>query len=234
MTEAARAALSQGCAIWANPSSPHAEGRTAKRALEDARAAVARSLGWQHEILFTSGASESLSIALTHAMAERRFVGAIDHDAVLRAALGAQGATHAAEGSLNNQWGVPLSLARMPRTSRFAVFEIGMNHAGEITPLSQIVRPHVAVVTTVEAVHVENFPDRGVEGIAEAKAEIFAGAAGGTPARFEYCVVSSAELPLTIGSGSPLYIWRVTFWALVSRTACPTGWTIVLFTSWAL
>ncbi len=86
MTEAARAALAEGCAIWANPSSPHAEGRAAKRALEDARAAVARALGWNHEILFTSGASESLAIALTRAMAERRFVGAIDHDAVLRAA----------------------------------------------------------------------------------------------------------------------------------------------------
>ena len=86
MTEAARAALTEGCAIWANPSSPHAEGRAAKRALEDARAAAARALGWKHEILFTSGASESLSIALTRAMAERSFVGAIDHDAVLRAA----------------------------------------------------------------------------------------------------------------------------------------------------
>ncbi|WP_309704143.1 MULTISPECIES: aminotransferase class V-fold PLP-dependent enzyme [unclassified Sphingomonas] len=86
MTDAARAALAQGCAAWANPSSPHAEGRAAKRLLEDARSAIARALGWSHEILFTSGASESLSIALTRSMAERRFVGAIDHDAVLRAA----------------------------------------------------------------------------------------------------------------------------------------------------
>ena len=86
MTDAARAALAEGCAIWANPSSPHAEGRAAKRALEDARGSIARSLGWRHDILFTSGASESLSIALTRTMAERRFVGAIDHDAVLRAA----------------------------------------------------------------------------------------------------------------------------------------------------
>ena len=86
MTEAARAALAQGCAAWANPSSPHAEGRAAKRLLEDARAAIGRSLGWSRDIVFTSGASEALSIALTRAMAERRFVGAIDHDAVLRAA----------------------------------------------------------------------------------------------------------------------------------------------------
>ncbi|HJO65693.1 MAG TPA: aminotransferase class V-fold PLP-dependent enzyme, partial [Sphingomonas sanguinis] len=86
MAEAARAALADGCAIWANPSSPHAEGRAAKRALEEARASIARSLGWTHDVLFTSGASESLAIALTRSMAERRFVGAIDHDAVLRAA----------------------------------------------------------------------------------------------------------------------------------------------------
>lgn len=68
------------------PLLPHAEGRAAKRALEEARTAIARSLGWAHDVLFTSGASESLSIALTRSMAQRRFVGAIDHDAVLRAA----------------------------------------------------------------------------------------------------------------------------------------------------
>jgi UDP-N-acetylmuramoyl-tripeptide--D-alanyl-D-alanine ligase len=62
----------------------------------------------------------------------------------------------------------------MPADTRFGVFEIGMNHAGEITPLSQMVRPHVAIVTTVEAVHIEHFAD-GVPGIARAKAEIFAG-----------------------------------------------------------
>ena len=66
-------------------------------------------------------------------------VGKTTTKEMLRAALGAQGATHAAEGSLNNQWGVPLSLARMPGTTRFAVFEIGMNHAGEI----EIGRAHV-------------------------------------------------------------------------------------------
>ncbi|WP_407034602.1 cysteine desulfurase family protein [Facivitalis istanbulensis] len=86
MTEAALAALAQGCALWANPSSPHAEGRVARRALEEARAGIARALGWEHDILFTSGASESLAIALTRSMAGRHFVGAIDHDAVLRAA----------------------------------------------------------------------------------------------------------------------------------------------------
>ena len=92
---------------------------------------------------------------------------------MLRACLARIGPTHAADKSFNNQWGVPLTLARMPAATRFAVFEIGMNHAGEITPLSRMVRPHVAIVTTVEPVHLAQFPS--VEAIAEAKAEIFAG-----------------------------------------------------------
>jgi UDP-N-acetylmuramoyl-tripeptide--D-alanyl-D-alanine ligase len=104
-------------------------------------------------------------------------VGKTTTKEMLRMALGAQGATHAAEGSFNNQWGVPLSLARMRRTAGFAVFEIGMNHAGEIEPLAKLVRPDVAVVTAVEPVHTEHFPS--LEAIAEAKAEIFAGLAAG-------------------------------------------------------
>jgi len=87
--------------------------------------------------------------------------------------LSAQGETHASAASFNNHWGVPLSLARCPQDARFAVFEIGMNHAGEITPLVKMVRPHVAVITTVEPVHLEFFS--GIEAIADAKAEIFEG-----------------------------------------------------------
>jgi UDP-N-acetylmuramoyl-tripeptide--D-alanyl-D-alanine ligase len=87
--------------------------------------------------------------------------------------LSAQGETHASAASFNNHWGVPLSLARCPADARFAVFEIGMNHAGEIEPLVKMVRPHVAIVTTVEPVHLEFFS--GIEAIADAKAEIFAG-----------------------------------------------------------
>src|SRR5579872_4309857 len=86
--------------------------------------------------------------------------------------LSAQGKTHASVASFNNHWGVPLSLARCPADARFAVFEIGMNHAGEITPLVKMVRPHVAIITTVEPVHLEFFS--GIEAIADAKAEIFA------------------------------------------------------------
>jgi UDP-N-acetylmuramoyl-tripeptide--D-alanyl-D-alanine ligase len=87
--------------------------------------------------------------------------------------LSAQGQTHASVASFNNHWGVPLSLARCPADARFAVFEIGMNHAGEIEPLVKMVRPHVAIITTVEPVHLEFFS--GIEAIADAKAEIFEG-----------------------------------------------------------
>lgn len=92
---------------------------------------------------------------------------------MLRAALSRIGPTHGADKSFNNHWGVPLTLARMPAGTRFGVFEIGMNNAGEITPLTAMVRPHVAIVTTVEAVHLAQF--ESVEAIAEAKAEIFSG-----------------------------------------------------------
>ena len=100
-------------------------------------------------------------------------VGKTSTKEALRAVLGAQGETHASVASFNNHWGVPLSLARCPASVRFAVFEIGMNHAGEIEPLVKMVRPDVAVVTTVEPVHLEFFA--GLEAIADAKAEIFAG-----------------------------------------------------------
>jgi UDP-N-acetylmuramoyl-tripeptide--D-alanyl-D-alanine ligase len=106
-------------------------------------------------------------------------VGKTGTKEMLRLCLSASGATHASEKSYNNKWGVPLSLARMPRACRHAVFEIGMNHAGEIAPLADMVRPHVAIVTAVEPVHLEYFAS--VADIARAKAEIFAGLTpGGT------------------------------------------------------
>lgn len=100
-------------------------------------------------------------------------VGKTGTKEMLALALGRQGLTHASKGNLNNHYGAPLSLARLPRQADFAVFELGMNHAGEIEPLSRMVRPHAAIVTTVEAVHLEFFADE--TGIADAKAEIFAG-----------------------------------------------------------
>jgi UDP-N-acetylmuramoyl-tripeptide--D-alanyl-D-alanine ligase len=91
----------------------------------------------------------------------------------LRLVLSREGETHASAASFNNHWGVPLSLARLPESARFAIFELGMNHAGEIEPLTKLVRPHIAIITTIEAVHLEFFS--GIEAIADAKAEIFLG-----------------------------------------------------------
>ena len=100
-------------------------------------------------------------------------VGKTGTKEALRTVLSGQGATHASAASYNNHWGVPLTLARMPAGTSFGVFEIGMNNAGEITPLSRMVRPHVALVTTVEPVHLENLGT--IEAIADAKGEIFGG-----------------------------------------------------------
>lgn len=100
-------------------------------------------------------------------------VGKTTTKEALALALGADGPTHASAASYNNHWGVPLSLARMPEASAYGVFELGMNHPGEITPLVAMVRPHVAIVTTIEPVHIAQFDS--VEAIADAKAEIFTG-----------------------------------------------------------
>nr|WP_245586725.1 UDP-N-acetylmuramoylalanyl-D-glutamyl-2,6-diaminopimelate--D-alanyl-D-alanine ligase [Pleomorphomonas oryzae] len=100
-------------------------------------------------------------------------VGKTSTKEALREALSSSGPVHASAASFNNHWGVPLTLARMPSATRYGVFEIGMNHPGEITPLVKMVRPHVAIITTVAPVHLEHFPS--VKAIAEAKAEIFNG-----------------------------------------------------------
>ena len=104
-------------------------------------------------------------------------VGKTSTKEMLRVALGASGLTHASAASFNNHWGVPLTLARMPRQAAFGVFEIGMNHPGEITPLVHMVKPHMAIVTTIAASHLGHF--RSLDEIAEAKAEIFAGVVPG-------------------------------------------------------
>jgi UDP-N-acetylmuramoyl-tripeptide--D-alanyl-D-alanine ligase len=104
-------------------------------------------------------------------------VGKTGTKEALRLALTPSGETHASVASYNNHWGVPLSLARCPATARFAVFEVGMNHAGEIAPLSRLVAPHVAIVTTIAPVHLEYLGS--IEAIADAKAEIFRGIASG-------------------------------------------------------
>ncbi len=100
-------------------------------------------------------------------------VGKTSTKEMLRLVLGRQGRVHAAEASYNNHWGVPLTLARMPRDTDFAVIEIGMNHPGEIAPLAALARPHVAMITTVAAAHLEAFDN--IEEIAREKAQICTG-----------------------------------------------------------
>jgi UDP-N-acetylmuramoyl-tripeptide--D-alanyl-D-alanine ligase len=132
----------------------------------------------------TLRAMEKLAVA-ARARAKARLVavtGSVGKTSVkemLRVALARSGATHASAASYNNHWGVPLTLARMPRGAAFGVFEIGMNHAGEIAPLVAMVCPHVAMITTIAPVHLEHLGS--IEAIAAAKAEIFAGVEpGGT------------------------------------------------------
>ncbi|MCR9125268.1 MAG: UDP-N-acetylmuramoyl-tripeptide--D-alanyl-D-alanine ligase [Rhodobacteraceae bacterium] len=100
-------------------------------------------------------------------------VGKTSTKEMLATVLAAQGRTHASVASYNNHWGVPLTLARMPRDTEFAVIEIGMNHPGEIAPLARQARPHVVIVTTVGSAHLEAFDD--VAGIAREKASIVEG-----------------------------------------------------------
>ncbi|MDH3740025.1 MAG: UDP-N-acetylmuramoylalanyl-D-glutamyl-2,6-diaminopimelate--D-alanyl-D-alanine ligase [Hyphomicrobiales bacterium] len=100
-------------------------------------------------------------------------VGKTSTKEALRIALSASAPTHASPSSYNNHWGVPLSLARMPRQTTYGVFEIGMNHSGEITPLTRMVRPHIAIITQIAEVHLGHFAS--LDEIADAKAEIFAG-----------------------------------------------------------
>ena len=86
----ARAAMEEGIAIWANPSSPHAEGRKARSALEDARERCKKALGWEGELIFTSGASEAAALALQYAKAGARLVSAVEHDCILGTAPDAE------------------------------------------------------------------------------------------------------------------------------------------------
>lgn len=100
-------------------------------------------------------------------------VGKTSTKEMLAAGLVPSGKVHASVASFNNHWGVPLTLARMPEDTEFGVFEIGMNHSGEIRPLTKLVRPHVAIVTTIAPSHLGNF--NSIKEITAAKAEIFEG-----------------------------------------------------------
>tara|TARA_R110002124_G_scaffold11573_4_gene54848 strand:- start:57762 stop:59192 length:1431 start_codon:yes stop_codon:yes gene_type:complete len=100
-------------------------------------------------------------------------VGKTSTKEMLRVVIAGQARVHAAEASYNNHWGVPLTLARMPRDTEVAVIEIGMNHPGEIAPLARLARPDVAMITTVGTAHLEAFDD--IAGIAREKASVFTG-----------------------------------------------------------
>jgi UDP-N-acetylmuramoyl-tripeptide--D-alanyl-D-alanine ligase len=119
-------------------------------------------------------------------------VGKTSTKEMLRVVLGGQGRVHAAEASYNNHWGVPLTLARLPREADFAVIEIGMNHPGEIAPLSHMARPDVVVVTTVAPAHLEAFDS--IEGIAHEKAAIIDGLQPGGVAVLNADLATSALL----------------------------------------
>lgn len=105
-------------------------------------------------------------------------VGKTGTKEMLNTAFEVQGQTHASIKSYNNHWGVPLSLANMHAGTDFGIFEIGMNHANEIRPLAKMVKPHIAIITTIAPVHVEAFED-GIDGVVNAKAEIFEGVEDG-------------------------------------------------------
>ena len=100
-------------------------------------------------------------------------VGKTSTKEALALCLSASGATHKSIKSYNNHWGVPLTLSRMPRDSAFGVFEMGMNHRGEIAPLTHLVKPHAALITTIAPAHIENLGS--LEGIADEKGDIYAG-----------------------------------------------------------
>lgn len=125
-------------------------------------------------------------------------VGKTSTKEMLRVALSASGATHASARSFNNHWGVPLTLARLHKRCAYGVFEIGMNHAGEITPLVEMVKPHVAIITSIAASHLGYFSS--LADIAKAKAEIFSGVIEGGSAvicrdtpHFEYLAAEAAR-----------------------------------------
>ncbi|MCT2560157.1 UDP-N-acetylmuramoyl-tripeptide--D-alanyl-D-alanine ligase [Tsuneonella sp. YG55] len=152
-----------------------------------AAALVSQPIDWPHVLVSDTAEALAMLAAAARNRAEAVRIGvtgSVGKTGVKEAIFTAldrtsRGAAHRSVRSYNNHVGVPLSLARMPARAKFGVFEMGMNHAGEIEGLTAHVRPHVAVVTTIAPAHIENLGS--MEAIADAKAEIFAGlAAGGT------------------------------------------------------
>jgi UDP-N-acetylmuramoyl-tripeptide--D-alanyl-D-alanine ligase len=141
-------------------------------------AAKAEGLGAAIVVTDVLEALRKLAEAARERCAARRVavtgsVGKTSTKEAIAVCLSASGPTHRSVKSYNNHWGVPLTLARMPIESGFGVFEIGMNHRGEILPLTHLVRPHAALVTTIAPAHIENLGS--LEAIADEKGDIYAG-----------------------------------------------------------
>jgi cysteine desulfurase len=145
MLPEAMAAVQQGMAHWANPSSPHASGRAARAALEKARAEVAAAYGWAHELVFTSGASESLALALCRSMAGRRLISAVEHDSVLRHSEGAQVLPVDGDGILELD-ALRAALASGPRAL------VGVQWANSETGVRQPIAEIAAVVRAADGI----------------------------------------------------------------------------------
>ncbi|MDH3771146.1 MAG: UDP-N-acetylmuramoylalanyl-D-glutamyl-2,6-diaminopimelate--D-alanyl-D-alanine ligase, partial [Nitrospirota bacterium] len=156
-----RAALDRGAAALV-AHRPHAVSADAPLVVVDDTMAALTTLGQA-----ARARSQARVAAITGS------VGKTGTKEALRLALAAQGPTHASAASHNNHWGVPLSLAREPHGTAYGIYELGMNAPGEIAALTRLVRPHVALITTIEAAHLGYFPS--VAAIAEAKGEIFEG-----------------------------------------------------------
>ena len=130
----ARAAMEEGFGHWANPSSPHAEGRAARRLLEDARTRVKAALGWDGEVIFTSGASEAAALALTRAKAGARLVSAVEHDCILQAAPDAERLPVRSDGTLDLE---TLREAVQRERPLVAVQQVN-SETGAVQPLAEI------------------------------------------------------------------------------------------------
>lgn len=182
-----------------------------------AAAVVDRPVDHPHVLVADTGAALRALAAAARARTGARIVGvtgSVGKTGVKEALFAAlerasRGGAHRSTRSYNNHVGVPLSLARMPARSRFAVFEMGMNHAGEIAALTRQVRPHVALITTIAPAHIENLGSE--EAIADAKAEIFAGLEPGGAAvipadsphfaRLETAALAAGARVLSFGGG---------------------------------
>ncbi|MBB5687140.1 cysteine desulfurase family protein [Sphingobium boeckii] len=137
MLPAARDAMAGAWARWANPSSPHAEGRAARAALEDARARIKSALGWSGDLIFTSGATEAIAIALKRTRSDAVLVSAVEHDAVHRAApkaffLPVQGDGTVAGHALTGRLGA------LGASNPLVVIQSANNETGVIQPLAEL------------------------------------------------------------------------------------------------